>query len=76
MPGGGASALVLMKYSFAPLLLVSLVRRRWGVLAVAAAVEIAALGVFCQATGSNLASTLFAPLKIATTGGCPEVPPT
>ncbi len=69
LPGGSASALVLMKYSFAPLLLVPLVRRRWGVLAVAAAVEIAALGVFCQATGSNLASTLFAPLKIATTGG-------
>ena len=69
LPGGSASALVLMKYSFAPLLLVPLVRRRWGVLAVAAAVELAALGVFSKATGSNLASTLFAPLKVASTGG-------
>ena len=66
--GGGAYALVLMKYSFAPLLLVPLVRRRWRVLAVVAAVELAALGVFCQMTGSNLTSTIFAPLEVAHTG--------
>ena len=65
---GGAYALVLTKYSFAPLLLVPLVRGRWKVLAVVAAVELAALGVFCTLTGSNPASTLVAPLQVANTG--------
>jgi hypothetical protein len=69
LPGGSAYALVLMKYSFAPLLLVPLVRRRWKVLAVAATVELAGLVVFCAVTGSNPLSTLFAPLEIASTGG-------
>ena len=58
---------MLTKYSFAPVALVPLLARRWGVLAVAAALQAAGLLVFCLMTGSAVGTTLLEPLRTART---------
>lgn len=64
-PAGFALAVLLTKYSFAPLAIMHLAARRWRVLAVAAGVELGALVMFCLITGSSIGSTLFNPLRVA-----------
>jgi hypothetical protein len=62
---GTALALMVTKYSFAPLALVLLVGRRWSAIAVGAALSIAALLTFCAVTGSGLVDAALGPLRLA-----------
>jgi hypothetical protein len=71
-PGVSSAALAVMltKYSFAPVALVALLRpRRITVLGTAAAIEVVALLTFCAVTGSEILGTAIAPLRVAATMG-------